>query len=341
MNSQALLKNKPYPTNTCNRLLSGRAGRKRNTCEASLACVRGNDFPCLQKYRIKTNVSLKSHTSFRIGGKARYWYEPDNKKELAGFLKTCGNSLSMFVIGCGSNLLIREGLIDKVFIHLRGADFNTIRIRGSRVYVGAGVKISQLLLALKESDLIGYEFLAGIPGTLGGAAVMNAGARCGVVDSCYVEMKDIVRRVEVLDRQGRFHILESCDLDFSYRCSNLKPFIVVGVVLEFKKGDKKAASETIKKLMEYRRQYQDWRYPSAGSFFKNPDFRFSAGQLIDLCCLKGFRVGGAQVSDKHANFILNVGKANSSDVIKIMEKIRQRVYNRFKIKLIPEVEIVS
>ncbi|MFH1692619.1 MAG: UDP-N-acetylmuramate dehydrogenase [Candidatus Omnitrophota bacterium] len=293
------------------------------------------------KNKLKANVSLKTRTSFGIGGKARYWYEPYDKKELAMFLKKRDIDLSIFVIGCGSNLLVREGVVNKIFIHLGAAAFKTVRVCGPRVYVGAGVKISRLLTVLKRRDLNGYEFLTGIPGTIGGAVVMNAGAGGGIVGSRCSQMQDIIRRVEVLDEKGRSRVLEARDLNFSYRGSNLKPFIVISAVLEFRKGDRKVAGETIKRLMAYRRKFQDWRYPSAGSFFKNPDARPSAGQLIDLCHLKGFKVGGAQVSHKHANFILNVDKAKSSDVIKIMEKIKKKVYNRFKIKLTPEVEIVS
>lgn len=341
MNLPISLKNKTLRANAARRVLRGGLVSKKRTQAPSFICTQKKTVSWLKIYKIKTNVPLKSRTSFLIGGKARYWYEPHGKKELAGFLKICDPSLPVFIIGCGSNLLVREGVINKVFIHLCAAAFNKIKIRGPRVYVGAGVKMSRLLFALQRTDLSGYEFLTGIPGTLGGAVVMNAGAGCGIVDSCYSQMENIVRRVEVFDRQGRYRVLELCDLNFSYRCSNLKPFIIISVVLEFKKGDKKASGEIIKKLMEYRRQRQDWRYPSAGSFFKNPGSGLSAGQLIDSCHLKGFKVGGAQVSDKHANFILNVDKAKSSDVIKIMEKIEQRVYNRFKIKLLPEVEIVA
>lgn len=296
--------------------------------------------PNLSKNNIKQNISLRSRTTFAIGGKARYWYEPGDVSELARFLKRRDLSLPIFVIGCGSNLLVKEGAIDKIFVRLSAAPFNKIRVCGRKVYAGAGTKISRLISVLKRRDLNGYEFLAGIPGTVGGALVMNAGAGGGIIDGVNFELRDVVRRVEVLDKHGRRRILNASDLVFSYRHSNLKPFIVVRALLEFRPGDKKGAHERILKLMEYRRQCQDWRYPSAGSVFKNPPLGYSAGQLIDKCHLKGLKVGGAQVSEKHANFIVNVGNAKCEDVIKIMEKIRQRVYNRFKIELTPEVEIV-
>ncbi len=297
--------------------------------------------PKFLKNNIRYNISLKSRTSFAIGGRARYWYEPRGIAELVKFLKTPCFSSPLFVIGCGSNILVREGVIDRVFIRLNAAAFNKARVCGPKVYVGAGIKISRLISALRREDINGYEFLAGIPGTVGGAIVMNAGIRRGIVDLACFQMQDIVRSVEVLDKNGRRRILDISDLVFSYRGSNLKPFIVIGAVLEFVRGDRKGAHKRMLSLMEHRRKSQDWHYPSAGSFFKNPASGGSAGQLIDICHLKGFKVGGAQVSDKHANFIINTGGATSDDVIKIMEKIRQRVYNRFKIELMPEVEIVS
>lgn len=299
------------------------------------------NLPASLKNRVKTNVLLKSRTSFGIGGYARYWYEPRDAGELVLFLKACDIGLPVFVIGCGSNLLVKEGLINKIFIHLGSFAFSGIRIRGNKVIAGAGVKIKRLISVLKLKNLAGYEFLAGIPGTIGGAVVMNAGAKNDAVDMLYTEMKDIVREVEVLDRNGRLMKLKPTEIGFSYRASCLKSFIVLSCVLELKKGDKKLAVEKISRIMKYRRDCQDWHYPSAGSFFKNPHTGEPAGRLIDLCRLKGFRIGGAKVSDKHANFIINAGNAKSSDVIKIMEIIKQKVYNRFKIELTPEVEIVS
>jgi UDP-N-acetylmuramate dehydrogenase len=285
------------------------------------------------KNRLKTREPLKEHTTFKIGGQAQYWYEPRNRKELAGFLKSKVLTLPVFVIGAGSNLLVREGVINKVFIHLSAPDFTKIDVRKDKVAVGSGVKIGRLISVLSPKNIGGYEFLAGIPGTVGGALAMNAGA--------YGEIKDIVSEIEVLDRSGRSLRLERRDIDFSYRNSSLRPYIIVCAVLKLRTEDKASVQERIKNILIKRLREQDWQHPSAGSFFKNPDPAHPAGFLIDQCRLKGLRVGGAQVSGKHANFIINVKDAKSADVIKLMEIIKERVYNQFKIKLASEVEVVS
>ncbi|MFH0941324.1 MAG: UDP-N-acetylmuramate dehydrogenase [Candidatus Omnitrophota bacterium] len=287
----------------------------------------------ISKNRLKVGESLKGHTTFKIGGEARYWYEPKNRTELARFLKKPVLSLPVFVIGAGSNLLVREGIINKVFIHLSAPDFTKIEVRKDKVTAGAGVKIGRLISVLSSKNIGGYEFLAGIPGTVGGALAMNAGT--------YGEVKDIVSEIEVLDRNGRSLRLKRRDINFSYRNSSLRPYIIVSVVLKLKTEDKASARERIKNILIKRLSAQDWQHPSAGSFFMNPDPAHPAGILIDQCRLKGLRVGGAQVSEKHANFIINVKDAKSSDVIKLMEIIKERVYNQFKIKLASEVEVVS
>ncbi len=285
------------------------------------------------KNRLKEREPLKEHTTFKIGGQAQYWYEPRDRKELAGFLKSKAFTLPVFVIGAGSNLLVREGLIKKVFIHLNAPDFTKIEVRKDKVFVGAGLKIGRLISVLSSKNIGGYEFLAGIPGTVGGALAMNAGSSG--------EIKDIVIEIEVLDKSGRRSILKRRDIDFSYRNSSLRQYIIVSAVLKLSIMDKAGVQERIKNILKKRIVAQDWQYPSAGSFFKNPDPKHPAGLLIDQCRLKGLNVGAAQVSEKHANFIINVKDAKSSDVIKLMEIIKERVYNQFKIKLSPEVEVVS
>lgn len=293
-------------------------------------------------YRVKKNVSLSHRTTFRIGGEALYWYEPRSIGELASFLKDLGSTLPFFVIGAGSNLLVREGVIKKVFIHLGQPAFSRIVRRALVVKVGAGTKIGRFISVLSARGYSGYEFLAGIPGTIGGALVMNAGAkmRCGI-KCIYREMKDIVLSVDVVDRQGRVFTLRKNELNFSYRQSNLKPYVVTGCRLQLNRAKTESVQKEIRRILGKRILRQDWRHPSAGSFFKNPDAEHPAGFLIDRCALKGARIGGAQISEKHANFIINAGYAQSGDVIRLMEKIKERVYNRFKIELEPEVEIVS
>jgi len=290
----------------------------------------------------KKNVPLKNHTSFRIGGRAAYWYEPKSRDELIRSFKKHLPLKPFFVIGAGSNLLIREGVIKKTFIHLGASPFKKILVKGASVEAGAGVRLNRLVSFLASLNLTGFEFLAGIPGTIGGALVMNAGAKNKAGNKgALKEISDIVSWVEVLDPSGRISKLKKKDIIFSYRSSSLKPFVVLRAEFRLRRGKKGIARKKIKQLLEERRMRQDWRYASAGSFFKNPKNGPSAGQLIDACLLKGYRSAGAQVSAKHANFILNVGDAKSRDVIRLMEIIQKKVYNRFKIKLAPEVEIVA
>lgn len=298
--------------------------------------------PKHSKNKIRRLEPLGPRTTFKIGGNARVWYEPKDKLELASLLKNNDLALPLFVIGAGSNILVKEGTINRAFIHLRGPDFCKINISGTRVEVGAGVRMGSLISALDAKNLGGYEFLAGIPGAIGGALVMNAGARNDHrhAGSCR-HMSDIVSSVEALDAEGRSVNFKKDDIDFFYRGSSLKPYIIVSAFLDLYRDDKKAVGERIKNNIAERIRCQDWHYPSAGSFFKNPPGGEPAGRLIDLCGLKGFKVGGAQVSRKHANFIVNSGGATSSDVLNLMEIIKERVYNRFKIILEPEVEVVS
>ena len=170
------------------------------------------------KNRVREFEPLHAHAHLRIGGQARYWYEPKDKGELVRFLITAHLSLPFFVIGAGSNLLLKDGLIHRVFIHLKSPDFNSIKIKGMRVTVGAGVRLSRLISVLKTKNLGGYEFLAGIPGTVGGALAMNAGAKLdAVLLSSQREMKDITSEVEVLDKNGKIRWLKKNDLKFSYR----------------------------------------------------------------------------------------------------------------------------
>ena len=285
---------------------------------------------------------MAPYTTFRIGGKAQYWYEPKNKKELMQFLRCSSPAFPLFIIGAGSNLLIREGVLKKIFIYLGAPAFRKFHVSGTKVTVGAGLRLNHLISNLSSKNLSGYEFLAGIPGTVGGALAMNAGAkRDAGKNSSYREIGDIVSWVEVLDREGNCERLSKKNIRFLYRNSSLKSVLILKAQFVLVKSDKRLVQNRIQRLMEERMLKQDGRYPSAGSFFKNPKRNLAAGRLIDLCHLKGFAVGGAMVSDKHANFILNVDQARSSEVVRLMEIIQKKVYNLFKIKLIPEVQIVS
>ena len=285
---------------------------------------------------------LAERTTLRIGGLAAAWAQPRSLAGLAGILRALCGIEEVFVIGAGSNLLFAGKRQDKFFICLNAPVFSKVIVRGTMVTVGSGVRLGRMISTLMSRDLGGYEFLAGIPGTIGGALVMNAGTRsCWDNPASYAEMKDIVVSVDAMDKEGHRLTLKKKDISFSYRYSSLKPFVILGATLKLKRMDRKAVCARMKSAIAHRLRVQDWAHPSAGSFFKNPANAEPAAFLIDQCGLKGFRVGRAQVSEKHANFIINTGGARAEDVLKLMEIIRKKVYNRFRVKLEPEVEIVS
>ncbi|HQP91770.1 MAG TPA: UDP-N-acetylmuramate dehydrogenase [Candidatus Omnitrophota bacterium] len=293
------------------------------------------------KNTLKKGMPLRDRTSFKIGGRAQYWYEPKDTEELSSFLKNRDNDCPVYPFGAGTNLLVKEGLIKKIFICLDKSGFTGLEEKNGFVKAGAGVKLSRLVSFLGSKNLGGYEFMAGIPGTVGGAVMMNAGALNDYLDKkSKKEMKDVVSSVEVMDHFGRVRKLSKSRIKFSYRGSSLEGNIILSAVLKFRKADRREAKKRVRTNLALRIKAQDWRYPSVGSFFKNPQGQ-AAGRLIDQCGLKGKKVGGAQVSDKHANFIINKKHAKSSDVLKLMEIIRKKVYNRFKITLEPEVHVVS
>jgi UDP-N-acetylmuramate dehydrogenase len=300
------------------------------------------NFPKAFKNKVKKGEFLRHHTTFGIGGEALGWYEPLDSRELSGFLKCLPKGADVFAIGAGSNLLARDGRVRKIFIRFSKPFFRRIDISGVRVRAGAGVSLGALARALVDQGLTGHEFLSGIPGTLGGAVVMNAGARTVFDDpGTYREIKDIVEDVEVMDRRGRVRILGKDRITFSYRHSSLGPLFILAASLKLRRGSVAQGRKMIARIQRERRTRQELSYPSAGSFFKNPRGGDSAGRLIDLCGLKGACVGGACVSSRHANFIVNKGGATCDDVMKLMEIIRKTVYNRYKIRLHPEVKIVG
>ncbi len=292
------------------------------------------------KNKIRHNVPLAGRNYFRIGGRARWWFAPAHAGELAAFLRRREEERGLFVLGAGSNVLFDDATIRRLFVCLEAPAFTGIRVRGRQVTVGAGVRIGRLISVLSRFDLGGHEFLAGIPGTIGGALAMNAGARCGPDDPrTHREMRDVVVSVDALDREGRSHTLRRGQIDFGYRRTSLASWIVTGATLKLSPARRSRVTRRIGRILGWRFAHQDWLHPSAGSFFKNPPGA-AAGRLIDRCGLKGFSVGGAQVSPRHANFIINTGGARFADVIKLVEIIEKKVYNHFRIRLEPEVILV-
>jgi len=277
------------------------------------------------------NQPLKKHTSFKIGGPAKVFCHPKNVEELKEALAFAREKhLPILVIGAGTNLLALDrgfrGLVIKLAQGLNG-----IKIKGTKAYVGAGMLLPRLMTRLVHKGLGNLEFLAGIPGSVGGAVVMNAGA-WGKEIGKYVE------QVKVLDHEGREITLRKKQLEFAYRKSSLqkKPWVVIEVVFKLRKSPRKSLKNKIKDHLSQRKNNQPLGSPNCGSIFKNPKGNFS-GRLIEEAGCKGMRVGDAQVSCKHANFILNLGEAKAKDVLKLITRIQKAV--RPKLEL--EIEIVS
>lgn len=283
------------------------------------------------KGKFRFGELLYKHTTFRIGGPARIWVEPEDEEDLRGVLQFVkARKLKMFVIGSGSNVLADDKGFDGVVIHLSSSYFKGINFEKSKVITGTGTKLSDLIFSSCKHSLGGLENLAGIPGTVGGAVCMNAGYK--------KSMGEFVHKVRVMDEACRLRTLYSKDLKFGYRNSNLSRYIILEVEIGLKKEKKEILIENYKHLVGFKKASQPWSQKSAGCVFKNPPkpSRSAAG-LIELCGLKGKRFGGAKISDKHANFIINVNRAASSDVIGLMDLVREQVKNKFGIELEPEL----
>lgn len=280
------------------------------------------------------NEPLKKHTSFRIGGPADYFCVPSNVEELKEALTFAWeHRLPVAVIGAGTNLLALDKGFRGLVIKLAGG-LNQIRGRGRILHAGSGVLLSRLLNKAAQRGLGGLEFLAGIPGTVGGAVVMNAGA-WGKEISKYLD------RVVVVDQSGKEKIIKKERLAFGYRKSILQKgkYIVVEVVFKLRRSKKKRIKDKMREFLKRRRETQPLGIPNAGSIFKNPKGRF-AGKLLEEAGCKGMRVGDAQVSDKHANFIVNLGEAKAHDVIKLITRMQSLVFRKFKVRLEPEIKLV-
>lgn len=282
------------------------------------------------------DCDMGKYTSFRTGGKADLLILPDNEEELMFALQKCaGSGIEYMVMGNGSNILVRDGGYRGVMIKL-GEAFAKTHVDGEQVFVGSGALMSSVARVTLDAGLTGFEFASGIPGSMGGAAFMNAGAYDG-------EMKDIIKEVTVIakDGSGKKHL--SCeDMQFGYRHSVLYETggVVLSVVLGLKKGEADEISGKMKELMRRRNEKQPVNLPSAGSFFKRPKGYF-AGKLIQDAGLKGLLVGGAQVSELHSGFVVNTGKATATDIVKLMEIVQATVFDKFGVKLEPEVRIIG
>jgi len=284
------------------------------------------------KGKVKTLESLSRHTTFQIGGRAEFFIEPRDTSDLKLLITQAKRyRMPVLVIGAGSNILVSDKGIKAIVLHLNSPFFKRTSYGRNYLEVGSGLMLGQLILDAKNHGLSGLEFLAGIPGTVGGALAMNAGAWGR-------NIADTVQSVSVMDCHGKPKTLAKGKIKFGYRKSSLARYIILSARLRLAKKTKKEINVSIKKSLEYRRTAQDTSAPNAGCIFKNPLGK-SAGRLIDLCGLKGEKIGGACVSERHANFILNQDNASSGDVLKLMGLIKKRVKGKFRVTLEPEIKI--
>lgn len=287
---------------------------------------------CIVRY----DEPLKNHTTFKIGGNCIALIEPREVSDIVETIKICReNNIKFFVIGNGSNLLVPDEGYNGVIIKLKG-EFSTIQVEGEYLIVNSGAKLSEVYTVAYENSLTGFEFASGIPGTIGGAIYMNAGAYGG-------EMKDIVESVEVLDLDNfELRELKNEELEFSYRKSIIqrKNYIVTIIKLKLQKGNKEEINAVYEDLRERRNSKQPLNFGSAGSTFKRPEGHF-ASKLIEDAGLKGYHINDAWVSEKHSGFVVNKGNASYKEVMELIEYVQNVVFEKFGVKLETEVRILK
>ena len=286
---------------------------------------------------------MSRHTTFRTGGRADCYIIPRNTKELAGLIKYFElNGIAYFVIGNGSNLLVSDDGFRGAVIDIGRNDGTEFTMLGyewqdDKLYIdaGAGCLLSAAGRIAAGIGATGFEALSGIPGCIGGACIMNAGAYGS-------EMKDVVKSVVTVSRRGEIKELSADEISFRYRGSSLmdEGLIVARAQLVLERGEKKSIESRMEELLQQRREKQPLEFPSAGSTFKRPEGHF-AGKLISDAGLKGIRIGGAQVSEKHAGFIINKEGASSADIYSLIKTVQQRVYEEYGIKLETEVRLIG
>ncbi|MDC7289467.1 UDP-N-acetylmuramate dehydrogenase [Blautia schinkii] len=278
---------------------------------------------------------MSRHTTFRIGGPADYFLIPRSCEEIGSILKICKEEkLPYFILGNGSNLLVSDlgyrGVIIQMYRNL-----SEIKIEGTNIRAASGALLSTIAATAKNASLGGFEFAGGIPGTLGGAVVMNAGAYGG-------EMKDVIQEATVMTQEGEILCIPVDELAMGYRTSVVKTagYLVLEAVISLKEADQEEIKARMRELTEKRTSKQPLEYPSAGSTFKRPEGYF-AGKLIMDSGLRGYRVGGAQVSEKHCGFVINTGNACAKDVRDLMEDVIDKVRDKFGVTLEPEVKFLG
>ncbi|WNF35549.1 UDP-N-acetylmuramate dehydrogenase [Bacillaceae bacterium IKA-2] len=285
--------------------------------------------------QVKENEPLANHTTWKIGGPAHLLVIPKNIDALMRTLSITNESKTpVFIIGRGSNILISDAGIDGVVIKI-SAGLDHLEVNGDEVRVGAGYSLIKLATILSKQGLSGLEFAGGIPGSVGGAVFMNAGAHKS-------DISNILIKTRIVYQDGTEKWYNKDEMEFSYRTSRLQRDhgFCIEAIFQLKHGNKDVIVAEIQRNKEYRKKTQPWDYPCCGSVFRNP-FSYHAGKLIEEAGLKGHIIGGAQVSTAHANFIVNIGEATAENVLELIDYIKKRVYEKFQVKLETEVELIG
>jgi len=284
----------------------------------------------------KIDEPMKKHSSFGIGGKAKILFLPQKKEDLKFILKySVKNKIDTFFMGSGSNILMSDKGFDGILISLKRSFKKIVFNDNGEIVAGSGVMLRRMVKEAIDKNLKGLESLAGVPGTLGGALYMNAGAYGAEISNYFLSAR-------IINMNGKEIELTKNDIKFSYRKSTFpKDCILIEARFKFDKGDIEKIKNNKNKFSNSRVENQPLNFRSAGSIFKNPSSSLAAGYLIDQAGLKGCRKGGAMISDKHANFIVNLGKAESSDVIYLIKKIQDKVFAEFNVNLNLEIKLVG
>lgn len=293
---------------------------------------------------VKEEEILKKYTTLKIGGVAEIFVEPFDYEDIRKLITFATEErIPYFILGGGSKLLFPDEKLKGVVINLNNSFFKRKSMDKNFIRVECGLKIAEFLEWMLENSLGNWEFLAGIPGTMGGAICLNAGVRKSFKEKEYFQIGDFVLELMAMDKEGKLIKFEKKDLKFSYRRSNLDDFVILEITLM--KGERKSPEEIksrMREFLNYRSKTQDLEFPSAGCVFKNPlNINKSSGELIELSGLKGERVGDSAVSCKHANFFINLGNATAKDFLSLMEYVQKKVKRDHDVFLEPEIRIVK
>ena len=290
----------------------------------------------LSQDSIKYNEPMKKHTTMRVGGPCDCMVEPSSIEEIQKILEYARkNNIKYYVIGNGSNLLVKDEGVHALIIKIANK-FSEVEVNGEHIKAYSGCSVPKLSQIAKENSLSGLEFACGIPGSVGGGIRMNAGAYGS-------EMVNVVEKVGFLDENGKLNEIDGKDAHFTYRHSMFVEnpnYIVVYAIYKLQKGNKDEISKIMEENMNSRKQKQPIEYPNFGSVFKRPEGYF-VGKLVDECGLKGYKIGGAQVSTKHSGFMVNIEDATCKDVLDLIEYVKKKVYEKFNVKLQEEVVILG